>query len=107
MKSVIDSYEVGQGGIDGGGFKVVESRPDYLYVQFESYKNGYTDDFEVAKKGDEWDVRSASRLGYLDYGVNAKRVNYIAKRLREEFKWTAVGVDLGTHREYAVLNEQR
>ena len=36
-------------------------------------------------------VRSASRVGDSDFGVNAKRVNYIAKGLREK-GWTAAAV---------------
>ena len=44
---VINAYKPGQGGIDQGGFKVIKSTPDYLYVQFESGKRGYIDDFEA------------------------------------------------------------
>ena len=33
------------------------------------------------------------RVGYLDFGVNAKRLNYLAKALREK-GWNAEGVDL-------------
>ena len=36
-------------------------------------------------------ARSSSRVGDSDFGVNAKRVNYIAKGLREK-GWTAAGV---------------
>ena len=101
---VISSYEVGHDSIDGGGFKIITSSPSYLYVQFESYKNGYVDDFEVvalptfAGSPPTFDVRSSSRLGYLDYGVNAKRINYIANRLSLEYKWSAPGVDLSKFR---------
>ena len=48
-------------------------------------------------------VRSSSRVGYLDYGVNAKRLNYIAKSLRAE-GWDAVGVDPKTHGDYVAQN---
>ena len=94
---VINTYEVGHDSIDGGGFKIISQSPTYLYVQFESYKNGYVDDFEVAMlpgSPPTFDVRSSSRLGYLDYGVNAKRINYIAKRLNSEYNWSAPGVNL-------------
>lgn len=91
VKSVIDSYEVGQQGIDGGGFKVVDYNEgdQYLYVQFQSYKAGYIDDVEFwynPQKG-LFDVRSASRIGMSDLGVNAKRLNYIGSRLEKEFGW--------------------
>ena len=104
------AYQPGQSNIDGGGFDIVTFDPKagYIYVQFESLKNGYVDDFELAAVGDEKDsnavqVRSSSRLGYLDFGVNAKRINYIAKALREK-GWEAEGVVLKTHRGYAEEN---
>ena len=88
MKKIIDTYEVGHDDIDGGGFKVIEynKKDQYLYVQFQSYKAGYIDDFECwfnpEKK--KFDVRSSSRVGYSDLGVNAARLEYIAKRLEKE-----------------------
>ncbi len=91
VKRVIDTYEVGQNGVDGGGFKIIEydEGDNYIYVQFQSYKNGYIDDFEcwynpLSRK---FDVRSASRIGMSDLGVNAKRLEYIGGRLEKEFGW--------------------
>lgn len=109
LEGVIRGYEVGQGGIDGGGFAIQKSEPGkgYLYVQFEALKNGYVDDVEFAVlvgTGErEVQVRSSSRVGYLDYGVNAKRLNYIAKALGEK-GWSAPGVDFKTHPDYATQN---
>ena len=133
------SYEPGQSNIDGGGFDIVTFDPKagYMYVQFESLKNGFIDDLELALVGDEMDknaiqVRSSSRLGYvspffvktgsrplvriihssfhlflpflkLDFGVNAKRINYLAKNLRSK-GWDAPGVEFETHRGYAEEN---
>lgn len=66
------AYEPGQSNIDGGGFDIVTFDPKagYIYVQFESLKNGYIDDLELALVGDDKDknavqVRSSSRLGYV------------------------------------------
>lgn len=91
MKKVIDTYEVGQNGIDGGGFKVVDydEKEQYLYVQFQSYKAGYIDDFECwfNPASGKFDVRSSSRVGMSDLGVNAKRLEYIGARLEKEFGW--------------------
>lgn len=91
VKAVIDTYEVGQQGVDGGGFKIIEydEKKQYLYVQFQSYKAGYIDDFEIwynPEKG-KFDVRSASRIGMSDLGVNGKRLNYIGGRLEKEYGW--------------------
>lgn len=105
LEEVIKAYEPGQDGVDGGGFQIVKSdaQKGYIYTQFEALKNGYIDDFELAyidgAQGGERavQIRSSSRVGYLDFGVNGKRVNYIAKKLRSK-GWDAPGVDYGTHR---------
>lgn len=112
LHAVILAYLPGQNGVDGGGFAVKTFDPNkgYMYVQFESLKNGYIDDFEAAvipeaEKGGAVQVRSSSRIGYLDFGVNAKRLNYIAKELRSK-GWDAEGVDLvKAHRGYAIENQ--
>mmetsp|Transcript_20317 Transcript_20317/g.44212 ORF Transcript_20317/g.44212 Transcript_20317/m.44212 type:complete len:299 (+) Transcript_20317:118-1014(+) len=97
VKRVIDTYQVGQNDVDGGGFKVIEYKNDkgddnehYLYVQFQSYKAGYIDDFECwfNPESQKFDVRSSSRVGYSDLGVNAIRLEYIANRLEKECGWT-------------------
>eukprot|EP00579_Thalassiosira_antarctica_P008147 CAMPEP_0201899148 /NCGR_PEP_ID=MMETSP0902-20130614/49818_1 /ASSEMBLY_ACC=CAM_ASM_000551 /TAXON_ID=420261 /ORGANISM="Thalassiosira antarctica, Strain CCMP982" /LENGTH=257 /DNA_ID=CAMNT_0048432477 /DNA_START=32 /DNA_END=802 /DNA_ORIENTATION=+ len=91
VKKVIDTYQVGHNDIDGGGFKVMEydEKEKYLYVQFQSYQAGYIDDFECwfNPKSGRFDVRSSSRVGYSDFGVNNLRLEYIAGRLEKEFKW--------------------
>ena len=109
LVDVLNAYQPGQSNVDGGGFKIIASDPKkgYIYTQFESLKNGYVDDFELAyvdgMGARAVQVRSSSRLGYLDYGVNAKRVNYIAKALQSK-GWDAKGVDLDTHANYAIQN---
>ncbi|KAL9181442.1 hypothetical protein ACHAXT_010247 [Thalassiosira profunda] len=110
LHEVVQAYQPGQSNIDGGGFEIVTFDPKsgYIYAQFESLKAGYIDDLELAFVDDGKDsnavqVRSSSRLGYLDFGVNAKRINFIAKGLREK-GWDAPGVLLETHRGYAEEN---
>ena len=44
-------------------------------------------------------VRSASRLGYLDLGVNAKRLNYLSTKL-QAMGWDAPQIDGSTHPTY-------
>jgi uncharacterized protein (DUF1499 family) len=60
---------------------VVASRADYLYVEFSTPLMGYTDDVEFYCDGQAIQVRSASRLGYSDMGVNRKRVETIRAAL--------------------------
>ena len=113
--------------IDGGGFQVVSSTPSYLYVQFESLKfvtlaheprtraasaakrtrliasvlalQGFIDDVEFAVGAAGVQVRSASRVGKIDFLVNAKRLNLISERLRAK-GWTAPAITQKTHPEY-------
>jgi uncharacterized protein (DUF1499 family) len=56
---------------------VVEARPDYLYAEFSTALMGFVDDVEFYCDGKAIHVRSASRLGYSDLGVNRKRVEAI------------------------------
>lgn len=59
------------------GAAVIESRPDYLYAEFSTPLMGFVDDVEFYNDGRAIQVRSASRLGYSDLGVNRKRVEAI------------------------------
>lgn len=94
LEKVIKLYPPGQQDVDGGGFQIQNlDEKGYVYVQFESLKRGYIDDVEFLVKpanGDSGEVlvRSASRLGYLDLGVNAKRLNWLSQKLRD-LGWTA------------------
>ncbi|CAE7703335.1 unnamed protein product [Symbiodinium pilosum] len=96
LEKVVKAYPPGQQEIDGGGFEIKKVDPEkgYIYVQFESLKRGYIDDVEfLVKPADKESgqvlVRSASRLGYLDLGVNAKRLNRLSQALRDIPGWTA------------------
>ena len=108
LASTINSYKPGQANVDGGGFKIITNEKGYIYTQFQSLKNGYIDDVEFALvEGfgkNSVQLRSSSRIGYLDYGVNAKRLNYIAKDLRAQ-GWDAPGVEYKSHQNYAIQNE--
>lgn len=111
LKEVIEAYTPGQNGVDGGGFEIqkFDAPKGYLYVQFQALKNGYIDDVEFAVVNDQLgdravQVRSSSRVGYLDFGVNAKRLNGIATALRTK-GWDAQGVNFDTHKGYALENQ--
>jgi len=59
--------------------KIIDSRPDYFYAEFASRWLGFVDDVEfyLDEKAAVIDVRSASRLGRKDFGVNRQRVEAI------------------------------
>ena len=58
---------------------VVNENAKYLYAEFKSAGMGYVDDVEFAldEKAGVIQVRSASRLGVRDLGVNRKHVEAI------------------------------
>ncbi len=61
---------------------IIEEKKDYLYVEFKSQLMGYVDDVEFYFDGKAIQVRSASRLGKSDLGVNRKRIEDIRAKLQ-------------------------
>ena len=61
------------------GATVITEKPDYIYAEFKSAKMGFVDDVEFAldAKANVVQVRSSSRLGVRDLGVNRKRIEAI------------------------------
>ena len=53
---------------------ILEERVDYLYAEFRTRLMRYVDDVELYSDGRMLQVRSCSRLGRRDFGVNRKRV---------------------------------
>ena len=62
---------------------IVEERPNYLHAECRSRIFRFVDDLELEHNaaGDRVDVRSASRLGYGDMGVNRARVESLREAL--------------------------
>lgn len=98
LVSVLESYPqagipVEGGAIDAGGNKVVQNDgKGYVRMEFVA-KRGFVDDAEwyVGNDG-KVIMRSASRLGDSDFGVNAARLKYVGAKLAEKGSWKA---DLG------------
>jgi uncharacterized protein (DUF1499 family) len=65
------------------GASVVEQRDDYLYARFETRLLRFVDDAEFwyDPASQAIQVRSASRLGRKDFGVNRARVEAIRDKL--------------------------
>ncbi len=59
--------------------RIVRHDPDYLYAEFRSKLLGFVDDVEFFydDKAGVVQVRSASRLGRRDFGVNRERIEAI------------------------------
>jgi len=62
----------------------VEQRDDYLYARFETQLLRFVDDAEFwyDPAAQAIQVRSASRLGRKDFGVNRARVEAIRDKLQ-------------------------
>jgi uncharacterized protein (DUF1499 family) len=63
---------------------VVHEEPGYLYAEFRSRLLGYVDDVELLfdESAGVFHVRSASRLGRRDFGVNRKRIESLRAKLK-------------------------
>jgi len=105
VRSVLESYpQTGQNDIEANGwsFAVDElSSGGYARLEYKSkvglfasmFNGGkpFVDDFEILVEPTRVSVRSSSRVGDSDLGVNAKRINYIASKLRAK-GWDAPAV---------------
>ena len=65
------------------GAKLVSERPDYLYLQYRTRWLGFVDDAEfwADPAAGVVQVRSASRIGRKDFGVNRERIEAIRAAL--------------------------
>ena len=105
LSAVVDSYpQEGQSGVDLGGWSFADdqiastgyARLEYKsgignFAKFFNNNKPFVDDLEFSVESAEVCIRSSSRVGDSDFGVNAKRINWIADKLREK-GWAAPGV---------------
>tara|TARA_B110001452_G_scaffold24328_1_gene19250 strand:+ start:140 stop:922 length:783 start_codon:yes stop_codon:yes gene_type:complete len=101
VMQAVRAYPPGQDGIDGGGWKIVSQKADYVYVQYESLIKGFRDDMEFLVSDDGvLSLRTSSRIGRQDKFVNSKRVNYYARALGALPGWSTQPVTAATHPVY-------
>lgn len=65
---------------------IVTETDTYLHAEFTSRLFRFVDDVELAIEPGAVQVRSASRVGYGDMGVNRKRVEELRRRFTEELR---------------------
>jgi len=96
LRAALEAYpQGGQNKADEGGWSFAVDELDksgYARLEYKSglgnmakYFNGgkpFVDDLEVLVGSDSVSVRSSSRVGDSDLGVNAKRLAYLAKDLK-------------------------
>jgi len=68
------------------GARITEEKAGYLHAEFRSALFGFVDHVELRldEAANRIDVRSASRTGYYDFGVNRRRVEEIRERFARE-----------------------
>ena len=72
--------------VRAAGARIMTGTSDYLHAEYTSRYFGFVDDLELHLRPTERviAVRSASRLGYADFGVNRERVEKLRATLREQ-----------------------
>ncbi len=65
---------------------IITDTGDYLHAECSSALMGFVDDLELHLRGERGEiaVRSASRLGYGDLGVNRRRVEALRQDLQRQ-----------------------
>jgi uncharacterized protein (DUF1499 family) len=65
------------------GARITHDEPSYIHAEFSSRFFKFVDDVEFILDGDAHriDYRSASRIGYYDFGANRRRLEKIRSRL--------------------------
>lgn len=59
--------------------RIISNKDDYLYAEFRTRLLRYVDDVEFFFDGRVIQVRSCSRLGRRDFGVNRRRVEELRR----------------------------
>ncbi|GLT18497.1 hypothetical protein GCM10007938_22760 [Vibrio zhanjiangensis] len=66
------------------GAKLAEQQDHYLRIECTSKIMRFVDDLELRIEGNSLIVRSESRLGYSDFGVNRKRADQLRELLKAD-----------------------
>ena len=61
--------------------RIIEKGETYLYAEFRTRLMGFVDDVEFFFDGHVIQVRSCSRLGRRDFGVNRRRVEALRRAI--------------------------
>ena len=63
--------------------EILQHDVSYLHATFKSAVFGFVDDLEIVQDGELLQVRSVSRVGFSDMGVNRSRVNALQQLWQE------------------------
>lgn len=70
--------------IEQTGGTITSQKADYVSAVYSSNIFKFIDDVELRQEGDLVHIRSASRVGYSDRGVNKKRVESIRSAIKPQ-----------------------
>ena len=70
--------------IEATGGTITSRSDDYLSATYMSPLFKFVDDVEVRQDGEHCQIRSSSRVGYSDRGVNRKRVETIRRAVQSQ-----------------------
>ncbi|OOE84930.1 hypothetical protein BZG73_09595 [Salinivibrio siamensis] len=65
------------------GAQVVSAQENYAHLRFTTRVLRFVDDVEVSLSDNQLALRSASRIGYYDFGANRQRADAIRRTLVE------------------------
>ena len=80
----IESWDALPGILADMGGEIKASSEAYVAAEFTSATFGFVDDLELRRAENAVHVRSASRVGYSDRGVNAARVAELRERIARQ-----------------------
>ncbi len=81
QEATIDAIE--QAALQLPGAKTADKQSDYLRIECTSRWLRFVDDLELRVDGEQLLVRSQSRVGYSDFGVNRKRADQLRQLLKQ------------------------
>eukprot|EP00238_Polyblepharides_amylifera_P001152 CAMPEP_0196571156 /NCGR_PEP_ID=MMETSP1081-20130531/1321_1 /TAXON_ID=36882 /ORGANISM="Pyramimonas amylifera, Strain CCMP720" /LENGTH=219 /DNA_ID=CAMNT_0041887969 /DNA_START=79 /DNA_END=738 /DNA_ORIENTATION=- len=87
VTSIINNYPLDLG-FDGKGARLVSATDNYVYANMTSKRFGFVDDVEFLFDNGKMMIRTASRLGESDGGVNTNRVEFFKAELLKAGGWS-------------------
>ena len=75
--------EIEKAALSLGRAKTADKEHDYLRIEYTSRVFRFVDDLELRIEGNRLIVRSESRTGHSDFGVNRKRADALREALKQ------------------------
>ncbi|WP_162063402.1 DUF1499 domain-containing protein [Vibrio taketomensis] len=83
LRAEVNIEQIEHAALQLPGAKTAEKSDDYLRIECTSKIMRFVDDLELKIDGNQLMVRSESRVGYSDFGVNRKRAEQLRTLLSQ------------------------